>query len=267
MSILPSLAFVLILASALVQVVFLFGRGRTADPVSHWLLAAAAAILAALIAARSASIGFPALTGTFESLVFYALTVCVLAAAYRLQGRLVFMPFVQFGATIAAAALLAVASSPIAPRQMLAPIPALRSFWLVAHVAFSFVGESFFVVSFVSALALLLSRDEERRRAYDRITYTSIAVGYPIFTTGALIFGAIWAEQAWGSWWSWDPKETWALVTWLVYTVYLHVRFVGKWGGSGRRTLPAAVAAAAFLCTLFTFFGVNFLLPGLHSYA
>ncbi|MDA8427396.1 MAG: cytochrome c biogenesis protein CcsA [Treponema sp.] len=267
MSILPSLAFLLILASSAAQVVSLFGRGRKADRIATNLLAAAAAILAALIVSRSASIGFPALTGTFESLVFFAFVVCVLAAGYRVQRRLVFMPFVRFGATIAAAALLAVASSPIAPRQLLAPIPALRSFWLVAHVAFSFVGESFFTVSFVSALALLLSRDQGRRRSYDRITYTSVAVGYPIFTTGALIFGAIWAEQAWGSWWSWDPKETWALVTWLAYTVYLHIRFVGKWGGSGRRTIPAVVAVAAFLFALFTYFGVNFLLPGLHSYA
>ena len=158
--------------------------------------------------------------------------------------------------------LLAIANSPIAPKAVLAPIPALRSGWLVLHVSFTFVGEAFFVASFVSALAFLLSKDEKRKLDYDRLTYTSIALGFPVFTAGALIFGAIWAERAWGSWWSWDPKETWALVTWLVYAFYLHTRLTRRRKGA----LPAVAAVVGFLCTLFTFLGVNYLLPGLHSY-
>jgi len=266
MNAVPTIAFALIIASAVVQAVYLFRRKRRVDPLSHWFLAAAGVSLALVLATRSAALSFPALTGTFESLVFYALAVCVLATAYRLQRRLVYMPLVQFGATVAAAALLAVASSPIAPNELLAPIPALRSGWLVAHVAFSFIGESFFLASFVSALGFLFTRDEERRRSYDRITYTAVAAGYPIFTAGALIFGAIWAQRAWGSWWSWDPKEIWALVTWLVYTGYLHLRFLRRKATAHRDSLAAIVAVAGFLCTVFTFFGVNFLLPGLHSY-
>jgi ABC-type transport system involved in cytochrome c biogenesis permease subunit len=78
-----------------------------------------------------------------------------------------------------------------------------------------------------------------------------------------LVFGAVWAEHAWGRYWSWDPKETWALITWLTYTVYLHVRFILK----KRRKLAAVISIAGFAFTLFTFFGVNYLLPGLHSYA
>jgi cytochrome c-type biogenesis protein CcsB len=262
MNTLPSLAFILILAAAALQVVFLFRKSRSPDPVSRWLLLAAAGALLASCVSRSIAIGFPALTGVFESLVFYALAVCLVAFAYGSQSRIVFVPAVQFGATIAASALLAVASSPIAPKEALAPIPALRSLWLALHVSFSFVGEAFFVLSFVAALCFLFSRDEARKAEYDRITYTAVAVGYPIFTAGALIFGAIWAERAWGAWWSWDPKETWALVTWLVYTFYLHVRLI-----RGRRgKLPSLVAAAGFLCTVFTFFGVNYLLKGLHSY-
>ena len=74
--------------------------------------------------------------------------------------------------------------------------------------------------------------------------------------------GAVWAEAAWGAWWSWDPKETWALITWLVYTVFLHFRFVR--GATGRKL--AWLSVLGFLCTLFTFFGVNYLLGGLHSY-
>jgi ABC-type transport system involved in cytochrome c biogenesis permease subunit len=262
MNSLPTIAFALILASAALQAAFLFRRDGRLDPASQWALLAAFLALAAVTLVRSLAIGFPALTGTFESLVFFAASICLLLWAYRMQKRLAFLPLVQFGATIVAAAFLAVASSPIAPMDVLAPIPALRSGWLVLHVSLSFIGEAFFVASFVSALAFLLSSDEGKKRDYDRLTYVSIAAGYPIFTAGALAFGAIWAEQAWGVWWSWDPKEIWALVTWLIYTIYLHLRLTRK----RRDALPSIVAVAGFLCALFTFFGVNFLLPGLHSY-
>ena len=259
---LATIAFVLILASAAIQAPYLFRRDGRSDPASHWALLAAFLGLAALGVWRSIAIGFPALTGTFESLLFFSAFICLIAWAYRLQGRVAFLPLVQFGATIIAAALLAVASSPIAPKEVLAPIPALRSGWLLLHVALSFIGESFFVAGFVASVAFLFSKDDKKKLGYDRVAYTAIAAGYPIFSAGALVFGAIWAEQAWGSWWSWDPKEIWALVTWLAYTAYLHLRLV-----RGRKdALPSVVAALGFLCALFTFFGVNFLLTGLHSY-
>lgn len=262
MSILPVASFLLILASAAIQAFFLFSRKGRRDRVSHWLLGISALLLLVVIVTRSIAMSFPALTGTFESLVFYATLICLVCLAYRLQSRLPFLPFIQFGATVIAAGVLAIATSPIAPKEVLAPIPALRSGWLALHVAFSFIGEAFFVTSFVAAIAFLVTRDEAKRLAYDRIVYTAIAVGYPIFTTGAIVFGAIWAERAWGQWWSWDPKETWALVTCLVYTFYLHIRFIRK----RKDALPSIVAAVGFLCTVFTFFGVNFLLSGLHSY-
>jgi ABC-type transport system involved in cytochrome c biogenesis permease subunit len=262
MNALAPIAFALILASAALQAAYLFRRDGRLDPASHWILLAASSGLLALIVRRSLAIGFPALTGTFECLVFFSSFLCLLLWTYRKQRRFAFLPAVQFGATIAAAALLAVANSPIAPKEILAPIPALRSGWLLLHVSFSFVGESFFVASFVAALAFLMSGSETRKRDYDRLCYLCVAAGYPVFTVGALVFGAIWAEQAWGSWWSWDPKEIWALVSWLAYTLYLHLRPTRK----RRDPLPSILAVAAFLCALFTFFGVNFLLPSLHSY-
>jgi cytochrome c-type biogenesis protein CcsB len=96
----------------------------------------------------------------------------------------------------------------------------------------------------------------------DEITYKSIAVGFPIFTLGGLIFGAIWADQAWGSYWSWDPKETWSLITWFVYAFYLHSRMIRGW--RGKRV--AIVAVLGFLAVIITYLGVNLLLSGLHSY-
>ncbi len=255
-------ALVLAGVSAIIQIVWLFRRDRAPDPVSHWLLLAAAILLAGTLVQRSFAIGFPALTSTWESLAFYAAVIAAVGTVYRLQRRLPYLPLVVFLATVIAVALLLVATSPLAPAEALPPIPALRSAWLLLHVSFSFIGEAFFVASFVASILYLATRDPDRKAAYDRVTYTSVAIGYPIFVAGAMVFGAIWAEQAWGTWWSWDPKETWALVTCLVYTVYLHLRLVVK----RRDAWPAIVSVAGFLCTVFTFFGVNFLLAGLHAY-
>jgi cytochrome c-type biogenesis protein CcsB len=96
----------------------------------------------------------------------------------------------------------------------------------------------------------------------DELTYKSIAIGFPIFTLGGLIFGAIWADQAWGTYWSWDPKETWSLITWFIYAFYLHGRMIRGW--RGKRV--AIVAVLGFLAVIVTYMGVNLLLSGLHSY-
>lgn len=96
----------------------------------------------------------------------------------------------------------------------------------------------------------------------DEVTYKSIAIGFPVFTLGGLIFGAIWADQAWGVYWSWDPKETWSLITWFVYAFYLHSRLMRGWKGKK----VAIVAVIGFFVVLFTYLGVNLFLSGLHAY-
>ncbi len=256
-------ALVLIVVAAVFQAGFLLRRENRRDPVSHWLLAAAAVLLVATLLHRSFRMKFAAVTNTYESLLFFSAAICAVLFSLRIARRTHgFSPFVLFGATIVALALLAISSSPIAPRTIQPPIPALRSFWLVLHVTFSFIGEAFFVVSFIAALGYLISRKEETRAEMDRLVAAAIGIGYPVFTAGALVFGAIWAETAWGAWWSWDPKETWALITWLIYTAYLHTRLVKRFRGR----ISAIFAVVGFAATVFTFFGVNYLLSGLHSY-
>lgn len=258
----PTIAFALLGASAVIQTIYLVRKNTEGDPFSHYTLLAASLLLFGTIVERSIRIEFVAVTNTFESLVFFSGVIALLLFIYRLQKRIKVLAFVLFGGTIVALALLAITSSPIAPSEIRAPIPALQSYWLVLHVTCSFIGEAFFTVAFIASIYFLATKDVEKRSNVDRIIYTTIGIGYPIFTAGALIFGAIWAKYAWGTYWSWDPKETWALITWLTYTVYLHMRLIRKLRGK----ISAAISIVGYLFTIFTFFGVNFLLSGLHSY-
>jgi len=95
----------------------------------------------------------------------------------------------------------------------------------------------------------------------DDVTYRMIAIGWPLLT-GGIVTGAVWANSAWGTYWSWDPKETWSLITWFVYAIYLHSRYVRGWKG----TQMAVISAVGFLAVIFTYLGVNLVLSGLHSY-
>jgi ABC-type transport system involved in cytochrome c biogenesis permease subunit len=257
-----TIAFGFLIAGLAVQIVFLVRKSRKADPVSHFLLLGAALLLLTDTVIRSIQIRFPAITNTYESLVFFSAMICLVLFIYRTAAKQNSIRFLLFGGTIVAIFFMAIASSPLAPDTVRPPIPALQSSWLVLHVSFAFIGEAFFVVSFVASILFLTAKSEERKSNLDRLIYTSIAIGFPIFTAGALVFGAIWAQHAWGRYWGWDPKETWALITWLTYTVYLHVRFILK----KRKKLAAVISIAGFVFTVFTFFGVNYLLPGLHSY-
>ncbi len=256
-------ALILIAVCSAVQAIWLLRRQSREEMLSPWLLAAASLLLLATLIARSVRMGFIAVTNTFESLVFFSAAICAILFFFRLFKKPRLPPLVSFGATFACLVLLLISSSPIAPKEVQPPIPALRSLWLVLHVTLTFIGESFFLVSFVAATIQLAAKGEERRADMERIMTTTIGIGYPIFTAGALIFGAVWAETAWGRWWGWDPKETWALITWLIYTAFLHTRLVKRLRG---RT-SCVLAFAGFLATIFTYFGVNYLLSGLHSYA
>lgn len=260
---LATIAFIIICLSAVTEVIFLLRKSSSPDPVSHYLHLTAAVLLFATSIHRSIKIDFVAVTNTFESLVFFSASIMLILFVYRIQKRWRVVPLIQFGTTIIAILLLALASSPLVPSTIQPPIPALQSYWLVLHVTLSFIGESFFVVGFVAAIYYLAVKEDEKKKGADRILYTSIAIGYPIFTVGALILGAIWAEVAWGAYWSWDPKETWALITWLTYTAFLHTRLIKRFRGR----VSAYLSIIGFAFTLFTFLGVNYLLPGLHSYA
>ena len=96
---------------------------------------------------------------------------------------------------------------------------------------------------------------------FDNISYRLIGIGF-LFLTIGILSGSVWANEAWGSYWSWDPKETWALITWIIFAIYLHIRLVKGWKG----LKPAAIASFGFLIVWICYLGVNLLGKGLHSY-
>ncbi len=140
-------------------------------------------------------------------------------------------------------------------------IPALQSWWLYIHVTVSFLSYSGFTIAAILAIGYLTTRNDTRRKSLDELSYKLVTISFPLLTLG-IVTGAVWAHYAWGRYWSWDPKETWSLITWIIYAGYLHARITRGW--SGRKT--AWWLIIGFLATIFTFIGVNYLLPGLHSY-
>lgn len=181
------------------------------------------------------------------------------------------------GAIIVSIAFLAIGAAAMLPYryQAIEPlIPALQSNWLVLHVITTFIGYAGFAIAFgLGIMYLLKERAERGKRSsffdkfpsseiLDDLSYRFIAIGFPFVTLG-IILGAIWANYAWGGYWSWDPKETWSLIVWFIYAGYFHGRLVRGW--RGRKT--AYFSIIGFLAVIFLYWGVSFVLPGLHAYA
>jgi cytochrome c-type biogenesis protein CcsB len=214
--------------------------------------------------------GYVPLSNMYESLIFFSWTIVfvylLLEFKYKQKVIGVFVTPFAFLA-IALTSIISGIDAKITPL-----VPALQSNWLTIHVTTCFFGYASFAVSFGISL-LYLIRDRRgggtngkaswlpATPVLDEINYKAIVIGFPMLTLG-IITGAAWANYAWGSYWSWDPKETWSLITWFVYAAFLHARFTRDW--RGRKA--AILSIVGFAATLFTYFGVNYLISGLHSY-
>jgi cytochrome c-type biogenesis protein CcsB len=225
------------------------------------------AVLGALLVtlvARGIASGRPPLADLWEFTVAFAAAVSAFQLAFsRKTGSpnadVALNPLVLF--LLVVAAFLPSRIEPLAPSLRSGNI-------LVAHVTVMVVAYGALTVSFAAALlqlwqttGLRLSRLPDSR-AFEAIAYRAVVVGFPLLTLG-IALGAYWASKAWGRYWGWDPKETSALITWLAYGVYFHLHSLRSW--AGRRS--AIVLVVAYGCVLFSYFGVNLWIAGLHSYA
>ena len=234
------------------------------------LIAQSVALILRWIESYSLGIGHAPLSNLYESLIFFAWVIVLLylIIEWRIKSR-------NLGAFIIPFAFIAMAYASFSPdvKSRIQPlIPALQSNWLISHVITSFLGYAAFTIAFGLALMYFLKGREKPtspsfffkmlpgKDILDELSYQSIVMGF-IFLTLGIITGSVWAYSAWGSYWSWDPKETWSLITWLIYATILHSRFVRGWRGKRM----AIMSIIGFVSVLFTYFGVNYL-PGLHSY-
>nr|QKN19266.1 cytochrome c biogenesis protein [Eudorina cylindrica] len=237
---------------------------------------------------------FP-LSNLYESLMFLAWCCSFLYLIYSTS----FIISVEklLGSIIAPCALLmnafATFSLPKEMQQSAPLVPALQSNWLMMHVSVMIISYATLIIgSLFSILFLIINKLSTSQMApknvapvsnapnisqhlrnfdnskltllkvnLDSLSYRIIGLGFPFLTIG-ILSGAVWANEAWGSYWSWDPKETWALLTWLVFAIYLHTRLTKGWQGEK----PAIIAALGFLLVWFCYLGVNLIGEGLHSY-
>lgn len=219
------------------------------------------------IAVRGIGAGRLPLTNQYEFACAFAWGISLCFLLFLLKFN-----FNALGAFVTPVIFIIIGYAAMQSKEVKSLMPALQSNWLSLHVTTAIIGYGSFGVAFAVSLMFLLrkklcennfwSEHIPSEEKLDIISYRAISLGF-LFLTLVIVTGAIWAEQAWGSYWSWDPKETWALITWIIYAVYLHLRISKGWKGRS----AAIFATVGFVCVLFTYIGVNTLLPGVHSYA
>ncbi len=253
--------FLYILSSLLFFLWAALGKKRLAD-AGAWAGFAGFFFVTAGLTGRSIVAGYLPTTGMYEYLALFSWASVLVFLLFYLRTRQAFL-----GVVVMPVAFLLIVLASLFPSTIEGQlIPALQSWWLTIHVTLACLGEGAFAVAFAAAVLYLFRGDKPSkylpaRDALDVLEYRAIAVGFPLFTIGGLVAGAIWAQKAWSVWWSWDPKETASLVVFLVATAYLHARHVAGW--RGRRA--AILAALVFVSSVLTLFA-NLIFGGLHAY-
>jgi cytochrome c-type biogenesis protein CcsB len=266
------------MASMVVFFAFLASRNKAIGLIGSLLAYAGFAIQTVAIALRwkesyAMGYGHAPLSNLYESVVFFSWTIILIYMAIELKYK-----YRIVGAFVVPFALLGMAWAQLGMHSGIEPlVPALQSNWLLYHVVTCFLGYAAFAVACgISIMYLVKAKSEEGAgsspagglmgmfpsiKVLDDLNYRAIMIGFPLLTLG-IITGAAWANYAWGTYWSWDPKETWSLIVWFVYAAFLHARFTRGWVGKR----AAWLSIIGFAATIFCYLGVNLLLSGLHSY-
>jgi cytochrome c-type biogenesis protein CcsB len=218
--------------------------------------------------------GHAPLSNLYESVVFFAWTIILIYGLIEMKYK-----YRVVGAFVLPFALLGMAWAQLGLHSGIEPlVPALQSNWLLYHVITCFLGYAAFAVACGISIMYLIKAKAEGDvsseaqagsvigmfpsiRVLDDLNYKAIMIGFPLLTLG-IVTGAAWANYAWGTYWSWDPKETWSLIVWFVYAAFLHARITRGWVGKR----AAWLSIIGFAATIFCYLGVNLFLSGLHSY-
>ncbi len=240
-----------------------------AGKTGRWLMRSGFCLHCVSLALDFIEIGSTPVTTLHESLSFFAWCISGVFLLLDLRYGLTVL-----GAFVSPLTLLFMVVGSALPRRAGQIAPLLDSWWFPVHVGLAFLGNAFFAMAFIAGLMYLLQERMLKNKrlpllffrlpsldTLDTLNFRCLTWGFPLMTLG-IISGALWAHSAWGSFWRWNPKETWALISWFIYAALLHGRLAIGW--RGRRA--ALLAIIGFLCLLFAFLGVNLLLSTLHSY-
>jgi len=231
-----------------------------------WLL------LGACVGFRSASVGRPPLGNMYEFAIVGAFFVMSAFLIWSLRRDIRSLGIFVVGPTLLTEMLAALVFYTAASELL----PSLKNYWLTIHVTVAILSVAFFTIAFSTTILYFVQKWREDihdtkykfmdavpgSEVMDRTTYGLLIIAFPLWTF-TLIAGAIWAQKAWGHYWSWDPKEVWTLVIWVVYAAYLHARATAGWSGKK----AAYLSLAGFACVLFNFCVVNVFIVGMHSYS
>jgi len=268
MDIVIAATIVFYLLSSATYLAFLFSQKKNLDRVALCLFITGFLFHLTSVGYDLVRTGQIPVHNLYQTLSLSALAVAVVFILFHFKFKLKVLGV--FAAPLAALIMLVAYQLPHAPVQANA---LFNSFWFVVHIVSIFIGEAALAMACGVGILYILQensiKSKKRGFFYDRLPsldlldttgYGSIVVGFIMLTLG-LVTGFVYAKSAWGRFWSWDPKEIWAVATWLIYAALFHQRLTVGW--RGRRA--AVMAIIGFLAILFTFIGVNFLLPGHHG--
>ncbi len=267
--ILFELALTFYFAATIVSITELFKGSKITAKIMVLLVAVGFAIHTVDIIYRYVTAGHIPITNPHEATSFFSW--CIVLIFFILQFRYKISLLSSFIMPIVFILML---SSSMLPREIKPLSPVLHSYWLGIHTILAFLGNAAFALAFGIGFMYLVQEHYVKSKrlgdlferlpslqTLDEINYRLITFGFPLFTL-AIITGALWAESAWGSYWNWDPRETWSLITWFIYAIILHARFVAGWRGKR----AALLSMIGFLTILIAFFGIKLLRTGYHVF-
>lgn len=257
------------LASA-VYFMFFFSQREKLRTMGRMILLASGILQSCYILSRYLIAGYTPITSQHEAVTFFAWSVTWAYLSFRWRYTVK-----NFGTFVALMVLILLLLAASVSREFSPLAPALQSLWLPVHAGVAVVAYGFLALAFIGGIMYLLQERELKSKrfgfffsrlpsldALDQLNSHCLTAGF-VFLTLGIITGSVWARQAWGTYWQWDPKETWSLITWFLYAAQIHQRFSAGWRGKR----AAVMAIVGFSSVIFTLWGVTYLLGGVHSYA
>lgn len=251
-------------------ILFFFSQEKKIRKVARWILIVAGVLQTLYILSRYILAGYTPITSQHETVFFFAWATTWAYLSFRWRYTVK-----NFGTFVSILLLVLLGVSATVSREVMPLEPVLQSWWLPIHAGFSLVAYGFLSLAFLGGLMYLLQERELKSKrfgffftrmpsldALDQLNSHCLSAGFAFLSLG-VVSGVLWARQAWGTYWQWDPKEVWSIVTWLIYLIQLHQRYTVGWRGKR----AAVMAIVGFCAVIFTLWGVTYLLGGVHSYA